>query len=226
MIELRSIKKSYGPIDVLLGINLKVSNGEFVSVRGKSGVGKTTLVRIMGLLERPDSGRVKLSGRPVAGLGDGERSSLRLNKIGFVFQLHNLIPSLTVAENVELPLAMTGIGKKGRRERALSLLEYFGLERYGNRDPETLSGGERQRVTIARALVNDPELILADEPTSSLDDENSDLVLSLLERINRERGAAIVLTTTDLCRTLPTDADYELGNGILKPRRKKESQAK
>ena len=212
MIELTNVWKSYGTIQVLKDVNLNVRKGEFISIRGKSGVGKTTLLKVIGLLEAPDKGEVKLFGRTVNGLSDDEKSDLRLHHIGFVFQFFNLTPSLTVLENIELPLALAGIGKQERRRRARELLEYFGLTSLADRFPETLSGGEKQRVAIIRALANSPTIILADEPTSSIDDENSQLVMELLTKINWEKKVTIILTTTDLYEKLPTNRDYVLKN--------------
>lgn len=218
MIELSDVWKRYGSTEVLKGVSLKVGEGEFVAIRGRSGAGKTTLLKIIGLLEPPDKGEVKLFGRPVNKLNDGEKSSIRLHKIGFVFQFFNLIPSLTVLENIELPLALAGVGKNERRRRAYKLLEYFGLTDLASRFPETLSGGERQRIAVIRALANSPKLILADEPTSSLDDENSSMLMELLSRINREDGVTIILTTTDLYEDIPSDKDYMLKDGRLHER--------
>ncbi|MCS7096324.1 MAG: ABC transporter ATP-binding protein [Nitrososphaerota archaeon] len=215
LIELRDVWKNYGGSEVLRGVNLTVGEGEFVSVRGKSGAGKTTLLKIIGLLENPDRGEVEILGRLISRLGDNERSRLRLQAIGFVFQFFNLIPSLTVLENIELPLALAGVKKHERLKRARELLDYFGLAHLAGRFPETLSGGEKQRIAIIRALVNNPKIILADEPTSSIDDENSQLLISLLKGINSERRVAIVLTTTDLYERLPTTRDYILKDGRL-----------
>jgi putative ABC transport system ATP-binding protein len=215
LIELSGIYKRYGAIEVLKNINLTVKEGDFISIRGKSGVGKTTLLKIIGLLETPDNGEVKLLGKKVNGLSDDEKSELRLHQIGFVFQFFNLIPSLTVLENIELPLALAGIDKHKRRQRAHELLEYFGLTSLEGRFPETLSGGERQRIAIIRALVNNPKIILADEPTSSIDDENSQLLMDLLNKINKERKVTIILTTTDLYEKLPTNRDFILKDGHI-----------
>jgi putative ABC transport system ATP-binding protein len=215
LIELSKVSKRYGATEVLRDVSLKVEEGEFISIRGKSGVGKTTLLKIMGLLEDPDKGEVKLFGRAVNGLSEDEKSELRLHGIGFVFQFFNLIPSLTVLENVELPLALAGMNKKEREGRARKLLEYFGLEGLAERFPETLSGGERQRIAIIRALANSPKIILADEPTSSLDDENSQRLMELLTRINEERKVTIILTTTDLYERLPSNRDFMLKDGCL-----------
>ena len=215
LIELIDVWKSYGANQLLKGVNLNVKDGDFISIRGKSGVGKTTLLKVIGLLEAPDRGKVKLFGRTVNRLSDDGKSELRLHHIGFVFQFFNLIPSLTVLENIELPLALAGINKHQRRRRTRELLEYFGLAGLAERFPETLSGGERQRIAIIRALANSPKIILADEPTSSIDDENSQLLMELLNEINRERKATIILTTTDLHERLPTNRDFMLKEGRL-----------
>jgi putative ABC transport system ATP-binding protein len=215
LIDLLNVSKSYGSTQVLRNLSLSVKEGEFISIRGKSGAGKTTLLKIMGLLEDPDKGEVKLFGRAVNGLSDDEKSELRLHGIGFVFQFFNLIPSLTVLENIELPLALAGIGKKERRRRAYELLDYFGLKSLAERFPETLSGGERQRTAMIRALANSPKIILADEPSSSLDDENSQKLMELLCKINRERKVTVILTTTDLYERLPSDRDFMMKEGRL-----------
>jgi len=215
MIELVNIWKRYSTTEVLKGINLSIKEGEFTSVRGKSGVGKTTLLKIIGLLEPPGQGEVKLFGKNVHKLNDDEKSNIRLNHIGFIFQFFNLIPSLTILENIELPLALAGINKHKRKERAHELLKYFDLVNLAKRFPETLSGGERQRIAVARALANNPKIILADEPASTLDDENSTLLMKLLQKINKEKGTTILLTTTDLYEKLPTTRDYLLKNGAI-----------
>jgi putative ABC transport system ATP-binding protein len=215
MIELTNVSKKYGSTEVLKGINLKINEAEFVCIRGKSGVGKSTLLKIMGFLDTPDQGEVKLFGKEIRKLSDSERSTLRLNNIGFVFQFFNLIPSLTVLENIELPLALASVNKSKRKERALELIKYFELTNLTDRFPESLSGGERQRIAVIRALANNPRIILADEPTSSIDDENSQLLMKLLSYINKEKKVTIVLTTTDLSEQLPTNKDYTLKEGIL-----------
>ena len=218
MIELINVWKRYGSTEVLRGLSLSVEEGEFVAVRGRSGAGKTTLLKIIGLLEQPDDGEVKLFGKNVNGLSDNERSEFRLHHIGFVFQFFNLIPSLTILENIELPLALAGVNRQKRRERALELLKYFNLTSLAERFPETLSGGERQRIAIIRALANNPKIILADEPTSSIDDENSELLIKLLSKINREKKVTIILTTTNIYEKLPTTRDYILKDGRLHAR--------
>ncbi|MGD6805656.1 MAG: ABC transporter ATP-binding protein [Candidatus Bathyarchaeia archaeon] len=217
LIELRNVSKSYGSNEILKNINLVIREGEFVAVRGKSGAGKTNLFKIIGLIEPPTSGVVSIFGRDVSKLGGDRAADLRLRRMGLVFQFFNLLPSLSVMENVELPMALAGVKRAQRRMRALELLGYFGLEAFAERAPLSLSGGERQRVAIVRALVNRPRLLLADEPTSSLDDENALLVINMLKKINREEGVTVFLTTTDLYEPLPA-ASVECGlqNGELR----------
>jgi len=215
MIELKNIWKKYGASEVLRGLNLTAKKRDFISIRGKSGVGKSTLLRIIGLLETPNEGNVILFQKNINKLGDEEKSALRLHSIGFIFQFFNLIPSLTVLENIELPLALAGAKKHERKKKALDLLNYFELEALAQRFPETLSGGERQRVATIRSLANTPKVILADEPTSSLDNENSNLLMDLLNQINREKDTIIIVATTDLYEKLPTNKDYALKEGRL-----------
>jgi putative ABC transport system ATP-binding protein len=215
IVELINVHKSYGLTDVLKGINLTVKQGDFISIRGKSGVGKTSLFRIIGLLENPNEGKINIFGKDALLLNDNQKTDLRLKQIGLVFQFFNLLPSLTVLENIELPMALRGIKKPQRQERANELLKFFEITNLSERYPENLSGGERQRVAIIRALVNYPAILLADEPTSSLDDENSALLLDLLSEIRKEQKVAIVLTSTDLYEKLPTSKDYLLRDGQI-----------
>jgi putative ABC transport system ATP-binding protein len=216
IVELINVHKSYGLTDVLKGINLTVKQGDFISIRGKSGVGKTSLFRIIGLLENPNKGKINIFGKDALLLTDNQKTDLRLKQIGLVFQFFNLLPSLTVLENIELPMALRGIKKPQRQERANELLKFFEITNLSERYPENLSGGERQRVAIIRALVNYPAILLADEPTSSLDDENSALLLDLLSEIRKEQKVAIVLTSTDLYEKLPTTKDYSLRDGQIR----------
>lgn len=215
IVELINVHKSYGLTEVLKGINLTVKQGDFISIRGKSGVGKTSLFKIIGLLENPNEGKMNIFGKDISLLSDNQKTDLRLRQIGLVFQFFNLLPSLTVLENIELPMALRGIKKPQRQERANELLNFFEITNLSERYPENLSGGERQRVAIIRALVNYPAILLADEPTSSLDDENSALLLDLLSEIRKEQKVAIVLTSTDLYEKLPTSRDYLLRDGQI-----------
>jgi putative ABC transport system ATP-binding protein len=215
MIELTNIWKTYGATEVLKGINLTIKEGEFTTIRGKSGAGKSSLLKIIGFIEPPTQGEVKLFQKTIQGLSDSETSNLRLNNIGFIFQFFNLIPTLTVQENIELPLALAKVNKAKRKERTRELLTYFELTKLSERFPENLSGGERQRIAVIRALSNNPKIIIADEPTSSLDDENSQLLMNLLKTINRNTKVTIIMTTTELCEKLPATTDYTLKDGQL-----------
>jgi putative ABC transport system ATP-binding protein len=215
-IELINVWKHYANnVPILKGVNLSVPVGSFISIRGKSGAGKTTLIRLIGMLDRPTSGSVFILESDTSRLDDGEASQMRLKHIGFIFQSFNLIPSLTVLENIELPMALLGVAKEARRRRAVELLERFHMERLADRFPSELSGGEQQRVAILRAIANNPDIILADEPTSNLDEENSQLVYELLSEINRENLTTIVVTEVSLEERLPTSRDYLLKNGVL-----------
>lgn len=215
VIELVGVQKDFGSTQILSGVNLSVKEGEFVSIRGKSGVGKSTLLKIIGCLEKPDRGTVELFGQGLAKLDDGQMSELRLRNIGLVFQFFNLLPSLTVQENIELPLALASVKKVERKQRISELVDYFGLSHLIDRFPDNLSGGEKQRIAVIRALVNKPKLIIADEPTSSIDDENTQLLMDLLVKINKDQNVTIVMSTTDMCEKLPVSADYTLKDAKL-----------
>lgn len=201
LVDLINVTKIYTmdhvEVPALRGVSLTILRGEFVSIMGPSGSGKSTLMNIIGCLDKPTRGRVILDGKDVTKLGDNALAEYRRKKIGFVFQQFNLIPRLTALENVALPMWFAGVEKKRRLLRAARLLRQVGLgERTGHK-PTELSGGERQRVAIARALANDPELILADEPTGNLDSKSGDAVLDLLDELNRH-GKTVVIVTHDL----------------------------
>jgi putative ABC transport system ATP-binding protein len=192
-----------GRVRALDGLDLTVQDGEFLSVVGPSGSGKSTMLHMLGALDRPDSGRIMLEGRDLAGQKRLDR--VRARSIGFVFQLHNLLPALTARENVEIPLRALGVGRGERRKRAATMLETVGLgDRFDHR-PGELSGGERQRVAVARAVVNEPRLILADEPTGDLDREAGLRIMELLAQLRRQRGLTVVLVThnPDLAAVAP-----------------------
>lgn len=182
-------------VHALRGVNLSVGSGEIVSVVGPSGSGKTTLLNILGTLDRPTKGEVYIDGRLVSSMGERELISIRRKKIGFIFQFHNLIPILSAAENVELPMIIAGVPREERLKRVRHLLELVGLGSRMHHRPSELSGGEQQRVAIARALANNPSLILADEPTGELDTENSRIVMeALIDAVNQQGGTLIVVT--------------------------------
>jgi putative ABC transport system ATP-binding protein len=175
-------------------VSLTIEHGEFVAIRGRSGSGKSTLMHLLGLLDRPDSGEYALQGREVAKLSEDRRAAIRSHDIGFVFQLPALLPRATALENVELPLVYAGVPRSERRYRAKDALERVGLADRCHHWPNQLSGGEQQRVVIARATVNDPALILADEPTGSLDSGTSNEILTLFEGLHRDGHTMIVVT--------------------------------
>ena len=219
LLSLREIRKEYsGSRAVLNGVNLDVGANDFVVIRGRSGIGKSTLLRIMGLLDVPTSGEVLVDGRETSKMKDPELSRIRLTTFGFVFQQFNLIPSLNNVENVELPMQLAGRSSADeRRKRALALLQSFGVDGLAKRFPGEVSGGEQQRVTVARALANRPKLILADEPTASLDEVNSDAVLGLFKKVNEENEVAVVLTTTSISDQFRSTRELSISEGTLHP---------
>ncbi|MFN3981455.1 MAG: ABC transporter ATP-binding protein [Caldilinea sp.] len=199
LIETIHLIKIYGSgetaIRALDNVNLTVAPGEFVAIMGPSGCGKSTLLNMLGALDQPTSGEVWVAGENLARLKDVD--GFRASTVGFVFQLHNLLPTLTAVENVEAPMQARVASARRRRERAMHLLEVVGLASRANHLPNQLSGGQRQRIAIARALANNPKLVLADEPTGALDSQNGDEILALLGELNRSEGATIAVVTHD-----------------------------
>jgi putative ABC transport system ATP-binding protein len=200
VVETINLRKVYMlgkvPVEALRGVNLKVEEGEFLSVLGPSGSGKSTLLNLIGALDKPTDGKVFVDGVDISTLNENELASLR-RKIGFVFQFFNLIPRFTALENVEMPMAIAGVGKEERRKRAAELLETVGLADRMNHKPTELSGGEQQRVAIARALTNNPRFLLMDEPTGNIDSKNAYEIIQLVKRLNHEKGVTIIMVTHD-----------------------------
>lgn len=184
-------------VEALKGVDLSIQAGEFVAIMGPSGSGKSTLLHLMGGLDKPTSGEVILAGKPLSQLNDYELARIRRLKVGFVFQFYNLIPTLTAAENIALPLLIDGVPLRRYRERLDELLELVNLSDRAQHKPDQLSGGQQQRVAIARAFVNQPEIVLADEPTGNLDTRSGTAILELLQRSRIELGATIVIVTHD-----------------------------
>ena len=201
VIRAESLSKAYntaaGPFQALKDVNLVILSGEFVAIMGPSGSGKSTFMNILGCLDRPSEGRYFLSGRNVAELGKDETAALRNRTIGFVFQGFNLLPRMSLADNVALPLVYSGIGHAERRVQAQAMLDKVGLGGYADSLPSRISGGQQQRVAIARALVNRPRLILADEPTGNLDSHTSEEIMGVFRALNDE-GITVVLITHEL----------------------------
>lgn len=197
MIELIDIKRSFGSLDVIKGISLKVERGEVVSITGPSGAGKTTLLQIMGSLDRPDSGQVLYDGKDITRMGAGELSAFRNRHIGFVFQFHQLLPEFTAQENIAIPMLIAGKSAHQASARAAELLEMLGLGSRAGHKPSELSGGEKQRIAVARALANQPDVILADEPSGSLDTKNKEELHKLFFELRDKLGQTFVIVTHD-----------------------------
>ena len=196
-------------------VNLKIKEGSIISIFGPSGAGKTTLLNLIGLIDEPTSGKVFFNGTNTSVLGENERRRIRLKNIGFIFQTFNLLPQLTVIENVELPMALAGIPPYEQKKRALELLKAVGLEKRINHLPKQLSVGEMQRVAIARALANTPKLILADEPTGELDTKTGTEIINLLHDLCREKGVTMIVATHDEKITKIADTIYRMHDGTL-----------
>ena len=201
MIDARQVVKTYDTgttkLQALRGIDFAVTHGEMVAVMGPSGCGKTTLLNCLSGLDDIDDGQILLEGQDLAGLSDKKRTDYRARRMGFVFQVYNLLPVLSAAENVELPLLVSGVKPKIAREKAMTALETVGLTQWASHRPAELSGGQRQRVTIARALVNDPAIIWADEPTGALDSKTAVEIMTLMRELNKRNGLTFVLVTHD-----------------------------
>ena len=217
MIEVRDIVKSYDKLRVLDGVSLDIGRGEIVAVTGPSGAGKTTLLQIVGSLERADSGSVSYEGTRLETLGEKALARFRNVNIGFIFQFHQLLPEFTLFENVEMPALIGGRSRADARRRAMELIEYLGLGDRTTHKPSQLSGGERQRAAVARALVNNPRVVLADEPTGSLDSRNRAELHRLFFDLRRDMGHTFVIVTHD--ENLAADADriIRLTDGHIAP---------
>ena len=214
LVVCEDLKRSYGDYAALKGVSFSIARGEFAAVMGPSGCGKSTLLALLGLLDRPSGGRYILNGVDAAGLPDAERTRLRREHIGFVFQAYNLLPRLTALENVALPMAYAGVPLDVRRERARLLLGRVGLDAKSGRTPLELSGGERQRVGIARSLANAPAVLLADEPTGNLDSKSSAEVMAFLKELHAE-GMTVLLVTHDAAIGSAAQRVLRLKDGLL-----------
>jgi len=218
VVETINLRKTYMlgkvPVNALQGVNLKVEKGDFLAILGPSGSGKSTLLNMIGALDKPTEGKVFIEGVDVSTLNDNELADLR-REIGFVFQFFNLIPRLTAKGNVELPMAIPGLGRDERRKRAEELLETVGLKERVDHKPSELSGGERQRVAIARALANDPKFLLMDEPTGNIDSKTANEIIELIKRLNEEKGVTIIIVTHDQQITSQTKRTVQMLDGLI-----------
>ena len=219
VVELRGVHKTYRlgshVIPALQGVDLAVARGELLALTGPSGSGKSTILNLCGLIDSADAGEIRIDGRDVAGLDEVQRTLLRRDALGFVFQGFNLVPVMTVAENVDYPLFLAGVPVAERRERVAAQLSAVGLQEHAAHRPDALSGGQRQRVAIARALVKRPKLVIADEPTASLDSVTADQVLALMRERGHAEGAAFVIATHDARLTTRCDRTVALRDGRI-----------
>jgi putative ABC transport system ATP-binding protein len=219
MMELRGVTKTYEQgrrtVQAVRGVNLRVAGGEFVVIMGPSGSGKSTLMHLLGALDTPTTGQALFNGRDLQSMSDKERSLLRRTRIGFIFQFFNLLPTLTAAENVALPLLLGGQGRKAARGVALAALDRVGLGDRADHFPEEMSGGEMQRVAVARALITEPEAILCDEPTGNLDSANSREILSLLRGLPEAGRRAVVMVTHDPAAAAYGDRIVHIRDGLI-----------
>ena len=215
MIQLQGITKSFGSLQVLRGIELNIDKGEIVSIVGPSGAGKTTLLQIMGTLDAPDSGMITIDGTLVSRMKEKELSAFRNKHIGFVFQFHQLLPEFTALENVMIPAFIAGVGQKEATASALELLEFMGLTDRAGHKPNELSGGEKQRVAVARALINHPAVILADEPSGSLDTHNKEELHQLFFDLRNRFGQTFVIVTHDEGLARITDRTVHMVDGEI-----------
>ena len=215
MIDIKGIKKSFGSLEVLKGIDLHINRGEVVSIVGPSGAGKTTLLQIIGTLDKPDAGTVVVDGIDTTLLSQKKLSDFRNRHIGFVFQFHQLLPEFTALENIMIPAYIAGSSTRQARQRAEELLQFMGLSERANHKPNELSGGEKQRVAVARALVNNPAVILADEPSGSLDTKNKTELHQLFFDLRDKYGQTFVIVTHDEGLASITDRTIKMRDGLL-----------
>lgn len=215
IINAKNLHKSYGDLEILRGLDLSIEPNQMVSIVGKSGTGKSTLLHILSALDSFDTGDVELLGHDLRDLSEKELTKVRNNQIGFIFQFHHLLKEFSALENVMLPLLIGGVPRKEAMERANDLLDYVGMSDRKEHSPSKLSGGEQQRVAVARALVNNPDIVFADEPTGNLDEENSEIIFSLFQKIKEDKKAAILLVTHDKSLAKLCDRMYEIKQGQL-----------
>lgn len=215
MIQLEGITKSFGELQVLKGIDLNIDKGEVVSIVGPSGAGKTTLLQIMGTLDKADSGKIIINGTDIGRLKEKELSAFRNNEIGFVFQFHQLLPEFTALENITIPALIKGLSAGEAKKKALEMLDFLGLKERASHKPSELSGGEKQRVAVARALINNPSVVLADEPSGSLDSKNKEELHNLFFELRDKIGQTFIIVTHDEGLAKQTDRTIHMMDGRI-----------
>ncbi len=215
MIELENINKSFGSLQVLKDISLNIDKGEIVSIVGPSGAGKTTLLQIMGTLDKPDSGSVKYNGTDITLFNEKELSLFRNRHIGFVFQFHQLLPEFTAEENIMIPALISGSNASDAKSKAMKLMRLLDIAERANHKPSEMSGGEKQRIAVARALINNPDVILADEPSGSLDSRNREELYKLFFKLRQELNQTFVIITHDESLSGMTDRSIRLVDGMI-----------
>lgn len=215
MISAQNIEKSFGKLRVLRNISLEIQAAEIISIVGASGAGKTTFLHILGTLEKPDSGKVYYEGKDVFSMNDRQKSAFRNSDVGFIFQFHHLLPEFTALENVMLPALIGGASRKEIRERSLYLLDYLGVAERSTHRPGQMSGGEQQRVAVARALINSPKVILADEPSGNLDSKNAGELHQLFLRLREDMKQTIVIITHNPGLAAIADRSLEMKDGMF-----------
>ena len=216
LIKVEDLHKSFGKLEILKGIDMEVQEGEIVAIVGASGAGKTTLLQIIGTLDKPDRGSVEINGVKVHQLSRDEQSDFRNRQMGFVFQSHQLLPEFTAVENVAIPSMIAGVSKKASLAKAREILDKLGMSHRLEHRPAKLSGGEKQRVAVARSLINDPLLILADEPTGALDSDNRRELHAIFHQLNEEEGQTFLIVSHDPQISAVTHRTIKLEDGIIK----------
>lgn len=215
MIEIKDLRKKFGNLKVLKGVNLKIEKGEVISIIGPSGAGKTTLLQLIGTLDKPTSGTILFNGEDLSKMGSNKLSTFRNKHIGFVFQFHQLLPEFTALENITIPALIAGRKRKEAEAEAMELLRIMGLEERADHKPSELSGGENQRVAVARALINHPDVILADEPSGSLDSKNKEELHRLFFSLRDKFGQTFIIVTHDEGLASYTDRTIKMVDGVV-----------
>ena len=215
MIEIKDLRKKFGNLEVLKGVDLKIEKGEVISIIGPSGAGKTTLLQLIGTLDKPTSGTILFNGEDLSKMGSNKLSTFRNKHIGFVFQFHQLLPEFTALENITIPALIAGRKRKEAEAEAMELLRIMGLEERADHKPSELSGGENQRVAVARALINHPDVILADEPSGSLDSKNKEELHRLFFSLRDKFGQTFIIVTHDEGLASYTDRTIKMVDGVV-----------